>query len=106
MRRVRLVTEEMLQWFAFNAAAPVIDAAIGRGSFPSAKRRIKTLMKKSLEKPSEQTIDLFIEMHRRWNYIFDVFEYLEANWAKWATWEDRMEIIWRSLVADDHRILS
>ena len=94
MRRAKLVTEEMLQGAMFNRFATQIDALAARGAFPSAKGRITILRKKLLGAPSERTIELFIEMHRRWGYITDVLKCLEANWNEWATWENRMEILW------------
>jgi len=94
MRRAKLVTDEILQWAQFNTAAREIDAAIWRGSSQSAKRRIKMLMKDLLQKRSEATIELFVEMHRRWKYVAEILKYLEANWTDWVTWEDRIELLW------------
>jgi hypothetical protein len=94
MRRAVLVTTEMRQLALFNAAIPQIEAAIRRGSIRGATRRIKTLMNELIQQPSEQTVEIFIEMRRRWNFLVDTFEFLENHWQEWATWQDRLEIIW------------
>ena len=95
MKRARLISNGMLQVNTFNAAEKQITEAIARGSVQSAKRRIKKLMNNLIETPSDETIDLFVEIYRRWNWLVDTFEFLEAHWGAWATWEDRLEIIWQ-----------
>ena len=92
-RRVRLVTQEMLLSLEFDKAGKHIDAAISRGSIRSAKRQLTVLMDNHWSHPSERTLELFIEMHRRWNQVMDVYTYLQEHWGQWATWEDRLELI-------------
>ena len=100
MRRAILVTTEMRQLALFNTAIPQIEAAIRRGSNRSATRRIKALMNELIQQPSEQTVEIFIEMRMRWNFLMDSFQFLENHWQEWATWQDRLEIIWYKFGTD------
>ncbi len=84
---------EQLVTDAFQAAARQIDDALSKGSTQVAKRRIKMLMNKLLENPSEGTIGYFAEMWKRWGYYVDVYAYLETRWNEWVTLDQRVELL-------------
>jgi hypothetical protein len=51
-------------------------------------------MKFLLRKPSYETVDYFIEMHKKWGHLVDGCAYIESRWDSWATFEDRFKIMW------------
>ena len=93
MRRAQIVTDEMREISAFNESALAINTARQKGSLLAAKRRIKNLMNTLIDVPSEQTLGYFVEMQRRWGYLVDAFSFLESHWTRWATFDDRLELI-------------
>src|SRR5436190_21645990 len=57
-------------------------------------------MNELIQQPSEQTVDIFIKMRMRWNFLVNSFQFLENHWQEWATWQDRLEIIWYKFGTD------
>lgn len=93
MRRARIMSDEMLQSIAFDAAVKEIHAAVMSGSERAAVRRLKALMTRLLEKPSEDTVFYFLKLQERWGAWVDAYAFLEQRWGDWATFKDRLELI-------------
>ena len=93
-RRVRIFTNEMRQSANFAMASHKIEHAIATGRERDAKKYIRALMQQLLRKPSGQTVEYLLELHRRWGCLIDILKYLEAHLEPWATWEDYFDIIW------------
>lgn len=93
MRRAILVTAEMREEAMFRASVREIQEAYRRGSERIAKRKIKDLMTRLLQCPSEQTVSFFLELQEQWSYWVDVYSFLETHWSDWATFEDRLNLI-------------
>lgn len=93
VQRVQLYTAEMREMAAFQQSGRQIDDARSRGVTQTAKRRLKALIARVLENPSERTLGYFIEMKERWGNLINPYPYLEDHWAEWATFEQRLELI-------------
>jgi hypothetical protein len=90
VQRAQLITEEGIK---FHAAAKRIDAALRNGSTNTAKANIKKLMKFLVENWSEQTIDMFREIHSRWRFLAEPYRYLQRYLEHWSTPEDEIELL-------------
>ena len=93
VQRVQLYTAEMREMAAFQQSGREIDDARSRGATQAAKRRLKALIARVLENPSDRTLGYFVEMKERWGNIVDPYPFLEDHWAEWATFEQRLELI-------------
>ena len=93
VQRAQLFTAEMREMAAFQQCGRQIDDARSRGATQAAKRRLKALIARVLENPSERTLGYFVEMKERWGNLINPFPYLEDHWAEWATFEQRLELI-------------
>ena len=87
------MSDEMLQSIAFDVASKEIWAAIMSGSERAAVRRIKILMNRLLEKPSDETVFYFLKLQERFGPWVDAYAFLQQRWDEWATFKDRLELI-------------
>jgi len=83
----------MREMAAFQQSGRQIDEARSRGVTQTAKRRLKALIARVLENPSERTLGYFVEMNERWGNLIKPYPYLEDHWAEWAPFEQRLELV-------------
>jgi hypothetical protein len=90
VQRAQLITEQGIR---FRAAAKRIDAALRNGSTNTAKANIKKLMEYLVENWSEQTVEMFREIHSRWRFLADQYRYLQRYLEHWGTPEEEIEML-------------